>query len=751
MKKFILHTFIALACSLAANAYTGQVWKEVNTNAVLPKGERKIFPEAYRAYLLNDSYIKNLLFSLSDVPGQGTTLALPVPDGSTMIFRVWQTHYMAPELAAKYPGIKNFTAVAVDHPGITASVNYTYKGFNAMIYDGNNTYLIDPYSDENDGYYICYYKRDFKRAARPFSCGVTDDIEKELEQDGKMILGDEPPRMSFKTHGTLKKTYHLALSCTGEYAKAVDGPTPSKPNVISAMTTTLARINGILQRELAVTLQLIANNDTLVYLDPATDPFTNLQNDVINANTQFANQTNTDNIIGDSNYDIGHIFCSGDGGIADKSGLCDPGEKARAATGKANPVGDAFDVDYVVHEIGHQLGAEHTFNYNGTGCNPHAKPGSAYEPGSGSTIMAYAGLCAGNDIQFNSDDYFHAKSLDEMTGYISTIPLCGTAAPSGNVAPAVADIQATYDIPHSTPFELQAPSATDIDHDQLTYCWEQYDLGDFGKGLSNTVYGPVFRSFKPTTSRWRIFPRLDSLKVGVYSYPAEKLPQVMRELNFRLTVRDMYNGIGAFDWSDTTVTLNVTDQSGPFRVLGPNVHTDYWRNGNSYTVTWAVANSTAAPVNCSTVDIFLSLDDGDTWPITLAAGTANDGSEVITVPTGSYTASARVKVKGSGNVFFDMSDAGFVINDWPDTINDVEGVGKIAVYPVPAKNTLYISVIDGGMYDARMYNSIGQLVWQQHVDGNISVNVGNLAAGIYQLTFIESTTGKKMVKRVEVQ
>ncbi|HEY9178477.1 MAG TPA: zinc-dependent metalloprotease family protein [Flavipsychrobacter sp.] len=751
MKKYILYTLIAITSSLPAYANKGEVWRELNTRNVPVKGERKLYPEAYKVFLANDSYIKGLLFSLSEFPEQGAMLTLPAPDGSMMNFKVWQTPYMAPELAARYPGIKNFTAVQVGNPAVTASINYTYKGFNAMIFDGSNTFLIDPYSNQNDGYYTCYYKRDFKNAARPFGCGVTDDAERELHLQEKMLLGNEPPRMSYKTNGSLKRTYRFALTCTGEYALAVDGPAPTKANVISAMVTTLARVNGILQRELAVTLQLINNNDTLVYLDPATDSFTAIQNSVINSNTQQANQKNTDLVIGQGNYDIGHVFCSGDGGIADKAGLCDPGYEARAATGKSNPVGDAFDVDYVVHEIGHQFGAEHTFNYNGTGCNPFARSFTAYEPGSGTTIMGYAGLCSGNDIQLHSDDYFHAISLDEMTTYMSTQPLCGSPSPSGNIVPVVADIQAVYEIPHLTPFELEAPQAVDTDHDVLTYCWEQYDLGDFGKGLDQTLLGPIFRSFKPVTSRWRIFPTLDSLRAGVYSYRAEKLPQVTRQLNFRLTVRDMYNGIGTHNWSDTTVKLNVTDQSGPFRVLGPNQSSNYWRNGSSYTVTWDVANTNNAPVSCSNVDILLSLDDGVTWPITLATATPNDGSEVITVPAGSYTASARVKVKGSGNVFFDIGDQGFAINDWPDTVHDVEKAGTIAIYPVPAKDNLFIRLTDGGIYDAKMFNSVGQLVWQSHVDGNTSISTGGLAAGVYQMVFIDAVNGSKSVKRVVIE
>lgn len=752
MRNFILSSVLAVASSFSALANTGEIWQAMNTKHIPSKGQWLIYPDAYKLFMLNDSYMKNLLFSLSEAPAQGAIIAIPAPTGQLINFRVWQSPYMQPELAAKYPGITNCTGVSVDDPNVTASINYTYKGFNAMIYDGMNTFLVDPYSTQNDGYYICYYKRDYTAVARPFGCSVAEDAERELGIHGKqMTRGNEPPQVAYKTHGTLKKTYRLALTCTGEYAKAVDGPNPTKQGVLSAMNTTLARVNGILQRELGVTLQLIGNNDTLIYLDPATDSFTTNQNDNINANTQFANQSNTDEVIGQGNYDIGHVFCSGDGGIADKAGLCDPGFEARAATGKATPTGDAFDVDYVVHEIGHQFGAEHTFNYNGSGCNPFARSFSAYEPGSGTTIMGYAGLCSGNDIQFHSDDYFHAYSLYEMTQYMNTIPLCGSSTPSGNVVPVVADIHAIYEIPHLTPFELEAPQAVDTDHDMLSYCWEQYDLGDFGKGLDQTLYGPIFRSFKPVASRWRIFPTLDSLRAGIYSYRAEKLPQVTRQLNFRLTVRDMYNGTGTHHWSDSTVKLNVTDQSGPFRVLGPNQSSNYWRNGSSYTVSWDVANTTAAPVSCGNVDIYLSLDDGQTWPITLATATPNDGNETITVPAGSYTGSARVKVKASGNVFFDMSDQGFIINDWPDAINDIDNPRTIAVYPVPAKDNLFIRVIDGGIYDAKMLNSIGQIVWQSHVNGNTAINTTGFSAGVYQLVFINPADGSKMVKRVVIE
>lgn len=750
MKKHLIILLLTALSSTYSFAISEEVWKEINPNAVPTKGTKLLTPVKYKVFQLNDNWFKGYLADIPLQSEKAKQVMLAAPDGSMHNFRVWQTPVMQPELAAKYPEIKNFTGVSTDNPAITVKLNYTYRGFNAMVYDGNNTYFIDPYSHANDGFYICYYKKDYPASYHSFSCGVADD---DIEHAGKMIIGNGIPRSVHKTNGTSRKTFRLALTCTGEYAQAVDGSNPVKANVISKMTNTITRVNGILEKELNITLQLINNNDQLVYLDPASDPFTAAENNVINSNTQAANQANTTSVIGTLNYDIGHVFCSGNGGIADLDGLCDVGHEARAATGNPNPEGDAFDVDYVAHEVGHQLGAEHTFNYNGSGCNPHANSNTAYEPGSGSTIMAYAGLCSGNDIQFNSDDYFHAVSLEQMKTYIaSTNSLtCGTTTTSNNTPPAVADIKATYNIPHKTPFELEAPLASDNDHDVLTYCWEQYDLGDFGQGLINTQYGPILRSFKPTTSRWRVFPIMDSIRNNTLEYPGEKLPQVTRSLNFRLTVRDVLNGEGTYNWSDNTLTLEATDQAGPFVVLGPNKHTDYWRNGNSYTITWDVANTTAAPVSCANVDIYLSYDDGITWPVVLASNTPNDGSETVAVPANSYTSSARVKVKGANNVFFDISNEGFSINDWPDSVNDIELASNIKIFPIPAHNSVHIQLINGGYYNTRMTNAVGQTVWTGEVDGTTTINVSNMSAGVYHLTFTSKVTGNRFVKKLVVE
>lgn len=748
MKRIALFS-IGLILSLQAFSLPS-IWNEQNGKIAPSEGTRSITPSEYRLYLMNETFLKDILLKSGKTFEQGVTIQLPTPDGEYIEYRVWEHSIMHPDLAAKYPEIKSYKAISVNNPDVWAVLNFGKNGFDAMIFGGTERYFIDPYSTINNGYYIVYYRKDFKREnSFDFNCGTKADPTEETFGERIEITA---PRSAAKSYGSDRKTFRLALSCTGEYAKAVDGNTPTKAGVLTAMNKTLSRVNGIFEKEMNVVMQLIPNNDTLIYLDPDTDPFTASENASVGGQTQSKNQSNTASKIGTLNYDIGHVFCTGDGGIADLKGLCDVGFKARGVTGKQSPVGDAFDVDYVAHEMGHQYGAEHTFNSTGTGCGSHAVKTTAYEPGSASTIMGYAGLCTGNNVQNNSDDYFHAKSLDQITSYIKTTsPLtCGSTSAANNNAPSVPDINATYEVPKETPFELEAPVVTDADHDVLTYCWEQYDLGDFGKGLATCEYGPLFRSFTPTTSRWRIFPELEKLKQAIYSYPNEKLPTVDRQMNFRLTVRDIYQGQGVFDWSDNTVKLNVTTSSGPFRLKTPNSSTNYWRNGNSYNVTWDVANTTSAPVSCSNVDIYLSLDDGTTWMM-LLANTPNDGSETITVPAGSSTASARVKVKGSGNVFFDISDERFVINDWPDSIEDIRIEDNISIFPNPAQDFIHIDIYNAIDYDFRLLNSLGQTVWKGHTTSGLDINISKMASGVYHLKIVQSSNKKQLTKQVVIQ
>ncbi|MCC7465497.1 MAG: T9SS type A sorting domain-containing protein, partial [Saprospiraceae bacterium] len=446
------------------------------------------------------------------------------------------------------------------------------------------------------------------------------------------------------------RRYRLALACTGEYAFFHGG---TKPLVLAAMTTSMNRVNGVYERDFAVTMQIIANNDVLIFLNGATDPYNNGDGGAMLGQ----NQNTCNNLIGVANYDIGHVFSTGGGGIAGLNVVCGT-SKANGVTGQGSPVGDPFDIDYVAHEMGHQFGGNHTYG----NCGGNVNSPNAVEPGSGTTIMAYAGICGPQqNVANNSEDIFHGYNMLEMGAFIYTGGgnTCPVKINTGNNNPVV-DAGPNRVIPKSTPFALTA-TGSDVDGDTLTYTWEQMDFGNApSPPVSTATSGPLFRSYKGNTSPTRVFPRLQDLVNNVNS-TWEELPGVARNMNFRVTARDNDWYAGCTDEDDMQITVSAA--SGPFLVTSPNTNVT-WSVGSTQTITWDVANTTAAPVSCANVRITLSTDGGFTYPVELAASVPNTGSADIIVPNNIST-TCRVRVEAVGNIFFDISNTNFTIISAP--------------------------------------------------------------------------------------
>ena len=647
---------------------------------------RKTEPTKAQFYKLNLEALKTYLV---DAPNRKNDISseklvsFPTSDNTFETYSVMEASVMEETLQQKYSNIRTYVGKSIDNPTNTMRFSITPQGLHTMSFvSGKGLEFIDPYT-KDAGQYIVYAKKDLPRLDTAWTCDFEDD-EVSIEAKNTSV------NTTFNANDGIMREFRLALACTIEYAQfhwsaagltAGDSVAARKAAVLAAMVVTINRNNFIYERDLSVTMTLVANNESIIFIN--SDSFSN-----DNAGALInESQTVIDSNIGFSNYDIGHTFSTGGGGLAQLNSPC-TSNKARGITGSPAPVGDPYDVDYVAHEMGHQYGSTHTFNGSTGNCSgSNRTASSAYEPGSGTTIMAYAGICAPQNVQLNSDAYFHQKSLEMMWANITVgNSTCASQTATGNSAPT-ANAGANYTIPALTPYKLTG-SSTDIDGTSThTYTWEQYDLGPAGLPEEINTSGPLVRSFEGTDSPVRYIPRMsDILTLGGISTTWEKLASVNRSINYRLTVRDNDPVGGQTAVDAMTATVNAA--AGPFVVTSQNTQGITWLTGETQTITWDVAGTTANGVNTANVNILLSTDGGQNFDTVLASNVPNDGSHDIIVPNvfGPYS---RVMVEGAGNIFFNINSEDIQVNASINTtcITYSSGNVNIPIPDGPAANT----------------------------------------------------------------
>jgi subtilisin-like proprotein convertase family protein len=649
--KTTLLAILLLACFnlFAQNNF----WIPISATTISPEVfEKNYKPAVYKAFHLDEQALRSSLLaapmeSSININNSPVIITLPNAQGGFENYKVVESPVMEQGLADKYPMIKTYLGIATDQSGSTVSFDLTPRGFHAQVLSpGRKTFYINTV-DKNNGHYIVF-DRNGMNTVTDFDCNTAELMNKSDVQNQTEGADDG-----------LRRTFRLAVTVNGEYSQACLNGTETTDaqrtaKVLAMLTTNLNRANAIYNRDFGIKMNFVSGMDVVLYLDPATDPF-NTTGSGWNSTTQVTLNTE----IGSSNYDIGHFIAKvpmGDeNGNAGCIGCVCKTNKGSGYTAHYVIQGDPLAVEYWCHEMGHQFGANHTFTWNveGTGAN--------MEPGSGSTIMGYAGITGPTDVQSVGDDYFHAKSIDQVTTYLKSPAgaTCAVATSTGNATPVV-NAGADYTIPKSTPFVL-AGTATDANGDVMSYCWEQYD--DYGSG-SNTFpqasspSGPVFRSMLYSTNLQRTFPLMSTVLSGATSSTWEAVPSVARTMKFRFTARD--NAVtGAANNSDDAI-ITVDGSTGPFGVTAPNTSVTPWKVGEFQTIAWNVAGTTGGAVNCANVAIDLSTDGGTTFPIVLVASTPNDGSHEIIIPN-NVTSFARVRVRAVGNVFFDVSNSNFAI------------------------------------------------------------------------------------------
>ena len=723
MKKTTIYLSLSLLFCFCLNAQNNnKFWSPINESNIKQLGKRQIVPKKYLAFELINSELKSVLFSAPNessvkINESNCIISLPLPNGEIQKFRVVESSIMERALQAQFPDYRTFSVKGIDDPYANGKLDWNEFGFHGMVRSVNGDFFIDPFCLNNIKDYISYYINNFEKDASQKlpEVGILENPDdKEAIQNKHINTSDNnqrslPPAICV---GAQLRTYRLAVACTGEYAVAATGSaTPTVPQTLSKIITSVNRVDGVYETEVAVRLVLVATETNVIFTNAATDPFAGNNN----AGTLInESQTVITNSIGTANFDIGHTFSTGGGGLAGLGVVCNATQKARGITGSPSPVGDPYDIDYVAHEMGHQFKGNHTFNSTVGSCNGNRNATTAVEPGSGITIMAYAGICSTQDLAPNSIAYFHAISYDEIVNFTnsSTGNTCPVTTTTGNQPPVVTG-SGNYVIPKSTPFVLTG-SATDPDGDPLTYSWEETSVGVSGNWNSgNKVF---FMSYTPTPIPTRYFPKQSVVALGTFTTTkGEFLPTTAQNLQFRLTARDNKMGGGGVCYAINTVTISGT--SGPLMVSYPDAAGIFWGSGTQQTITWAVNNTSVAPVSCTDVKILISLDGGSTYSV-LVNSTPNDGTELITAPTVSANISTcRIKVESIGNIFYDISNNNF-------TISTSVGISALS------KN-----------------NPIGLTVWPNPFTNNINFAVGNLQASKTTEVKIIDVLGKIILQK----
>ena len=652
MNRPLQFVLLFFSCSLM-QAQNVSPWKRVVAarNLASTRWNENGDPKKGLFFELDKSMVNSTLNSLQGANKTNeVVIEIPNTNGDLEKYEIHEFSNFDSDLQAQFPTIRAYIGKSLSDKSATLYCSFSPKGIQTMVLRSDKpTEFIEKIS-VNQEVYELFDSNSVKSDRLPLYCATIDKV---------MNTSLNKMTTTATSNGEQYKTLRLAVACTAEYTAYFGGTFQA----LEAINATLTRVNGIFNRDLSLHLNLISNSTSLLYTNPEADPFSPAITGV-NGNWNLELQRDLTAKIGNANYDIGHLFgASGGGGNAGCIGcVCqDPISSYDVAKGggfsspaDGKPEGDTFDIDFVAHEIGHQLGANHTFSHEieGTGVN--------VEPGSGSTIMGYAGVTDFN-VQSHSDDYFAYVSIDQIRTNLAskTCPLNTTIPNTKHKANAGED----FVIPKSTPFVLKG-SSSNPNGAGLSYCWEQNDtaIASFGANsiaFPTKVDGPLFRSFPPTNSPNRFLPEQSKVVANSLTSPWESLTDIARTLHFTLTVRNNgLNGLAQTDTDDTTITVDAS--TGPFEITSQNTSDLSWKSLSIQTITWSVNNTDQLP-GSAYVNIKLSVDGGLSFPIFLKTNTLNDGKELIVVPNGISGKNCRILIEPTANIFYAINKEAFAI------------------------------------------------------------------------------------------
>lgn len=803
MRLKLLFLAIVLSLGQMILAQKKSVWTKLDSQGVskYTRARQNINTEGEQYFSLDANSLKLALVNAKDKFSNqpGVQVELPNLNGEIETYEVWENSNMTPDLQAQFPGIRAYVGKGISDKGATVNFSLSPLGIQTILFRSNGTTEFIEGYDKQATTYVLF--GDNNRNKRSLICSTRSNHITNNELPGNST---NRPAANDQTYKTLR----LALSCTGEYAAyfgaSTAGTDADKALVLAAMNATMTRVNGIYEKDLAVHLNMI-DNANVIYYNANTDPYSTAAN-MNNWNYELMNVLHAANFnasgTSDSAFDIGHLFgASGGGGNAGCIGcICSNDMSLDTSNSPVNykgsgitspadnvPAGDSFDVDFVAHEMGHQLGGNHTFSFGYEG--PYFTVGIddvQTEPASGSTIMAYAGVTDVN-VQWHSDPFFSYRSVNQIQLTLATVD-CPVSTPMTDVIPIV-NAGSDYTIPVGTAFMLNGTASDTDASDVLTYIWEENDCMTSSQQETTSevrqtkTAGPNWRTFKPSTNKFRYFPQMGKIILGTLAVTAataasnagtpitncESVSSVARALNFTFTARDNHTGGGQTAEDASVITVNTT--GGAFSVSSQSTTGISYAAGSTQTVTWVAGSTASAPFNSPTVDILISTNvstaletdsslnqsttpNTTTWS-TIASGVTNNGSYAVTIPSSTTpSTTCRFMVKAVGNVFLAVNSKNFAIT--AALANDQFELSNFTLYPNPNKGSFNIkfdsntgySDIKVNVFDMRG-RKIFENTYANHATFNENIQLTDAQSGVYLVSVIDGN--QKIVKRIVIE
>lgn len=674
-----------------AFAGSDQIWSLASPGEIARASAAKKIPDSGAVYRMDRTAQQAVLskapLEFSPESVHAPVVMLPRPDGLLEAFEVVESPIMEAPLAAKYPQIRTYSAQGIDDPAATARLCMNELGFFATVLSPDGDYAIAPSDLGADAVYSSAFSSNGNRAG--WECGTIGEPVETPFNAVAAVTGDK------------LRTYRVAVSMDPRMCVNICGGTVA--GGLSGVTTAVNALDAIWEKEFSIRLILIAQNDQVIFTNTAAQPFDTSSNNEMMASNGSVMTT----YIGLDNFDVGHVFAWVGGGVANLGVVC-TGNKSNGLSGNMFSFNSFSNPQTFCHEMGHQFNAPHSWNGAGGSCTSDQWSGSAaYEPGSGSTIMSYAGSCSPDNVQNSRDNYYSQGSMQQITDFSASRP-CSTTIATGNGFPTVLNsVINQAPIPIGTPFELTG-SATDPDGDTLTYTWEERDTGPRRSlSVGDLGSGPLFRSFSPSTTGFkRVFPKLSTVLSGnLAGSLGEIMPATTRFMRFRLTARDNRAGGGGQNYSEALIRSY--SANGPFKITEPNTSAS---KSGAVVVRWLVAGTQTSPFGHTKVNILLSTDGGNTFPTVLASDVPNDGAEAVALPQ--TATNCRIRVQPVGAIYFDISDANFSITSAPNAarlesvspvrIDDAfaNGNGNGVAEPGESKLRVYLDVLSSGLLSA---------------------------------------------------